>query len=336
MMRHPVRFAVVGLGAFGATYLTCLRGRRQAAGVEVVAVCLRPAKRAQALATRYEVPRWDTDVEALAGDPQVAVACIVTAEPDHCRPALACLAAGRDVIVEKPLATRLDEADAMIAAAQRADRRLMVGHLLRFDVLYAAPAERIAAGELGALVLLHTRRHRPAPATRRCRRTHSLLEMGILDVDVMLWLTGAHGRRLRAVNPGPTLDLGWAMREFESGPLGCLETSWLAPAGGGVCTDDALSVVGRRGTARLDLARAPLAPRTEAGYRLPDIFYEPRAASAVGGARRERSRYVSTCVRQERAPERVPPAEVRHGLAVTRALIRSAEEGRDQLVAELG
>ena len=334
--RQPLRFGVIGLGAFGEDYLTCLRGLGTLLDLEVTAVCSSSAERAREMAARFSVPRWYSEVEAFAADPEIDVACVVTVEHAHCRPTLACLAGGKHVVVEKPLATRLDEADAMIAAAEQAGRFLMVGHLLRFALLYRSLAARVEAGELGRIASLHTRRNRPAGLVARYRRTHPLLETGILDLDVLLWLTRSRVTRVRAysrtVNPGPTPDLVWAVLEFASGAVGVLETSWLAPDRGGVFTDDALSVVGTHGTARLDLSRAPLTLWTESGFQLPDPFYGPALDDGIAGALAEELGYFATCVRTGRPPDRVPLAEVRHGLAAALALVRSSEDGRDRLV----
>jgi predicted dehydrogenase len=328
---------VIGLGAFGEDYLTCLRGLGSDPDVEVVAVCSSSAARAQTIATRFGVPRWYTDVDAFAADPEIDVACVVTVEQAHCRPALACIAAGKHVIVEKPLATRLDEADAMIAAAGQAGRFLMVGHLLRFELHYRSLAAQVAADEIGEIASLHTRRNRPAALVARYRRTHPLLETGILDLDVMLWLTGSWVERVRSfartINPGPTPDLVWAVLEFASGAIGVLETSWLAPDQGGIFTDDALSVVGSRGSARLDLNRAPLALWTESGYNVPDVAYGPSLDGGIAGALAEELTYFVRCVRTGQSPDRVPLTDVRHGLEVALELIRSSEDGQDRTVA---
>lgn len=334
-----LRFGIVGLGSFGETYLACLTALRMIAGVEVSAVCSRSASRAQALATEYGVPRWYTDVSTLAADPSVDVVCVVTTEHEHCAPTLTALRAGKDAIVEKPLATTLADANQMIQEAELQKRRLLVAQTLRFDVLYRQVTERVRAGEMGEIVSIQTRRNRPAELTKRYRRTHPLLETGILDVDVMLWLSQSTVRRVRAftrtVNPAPTPDLVWGILEFASGALGVLETNWLAPSNGGVATDDALTVTGRRGSARIDLSRAPVSFSTDAGYVVPDISYEARWGREPGGALREELLYFVRCLRDGRDADHVPLAEVRHGLAVTLALIRSATEDRDVSVSDV-
>jgi UDP-N-acetylglucosamine 3-dehydrogenase len=330
---RPLRFAVVGLGAFGEAYLACLSGLRAAAGAEIAAVCSRTASRAESLAAQYAVPRWYTDAAAVANDPEVDVVCVVTAEDEHRRPAVLALQAGKDVIVEKPLATTLEDADAILDAAAQSGRRLLVGHLLRSSPLYAALAARVHAGELGEIVSLHARRNRPGRLMAGYRRTHPVLETGIHDLDIMLWLAQSRVRRVRAyartVHPGPTPDVVWGVLELESGALGIVETIWLAPEQGGLYTDDALAVFGSRGVARIDLSRAPLTVTTDAGPTVVDLFYETRIEGIVGGALREQLLYFISCVREGRQPDRVPLDEARHGLEVALALIRSAEEDRE-------
>lgn len=336
MAIKELRFGVVGLGAFGELYVTSLTSLGPALGVRVTAVCSASAERAREVASRSEAVRWYTEAAALAAGPEVDVVCVVTAEADHRGPVLAALAAGKDVIVEKPLATTLADADEMIDAAHRAGRQLLVGHLLRFEAMYANLANQAHAGELGDIVSLQARRNRPAALVGRYRRTHPVLETGILDLDVMLWLTRSRVVRVwaatRTVRPGPTPDLVWAMLEFESGAIGVIETSWLGPAAG-IVTDDALSVIGTAGSARLDLGQAPLTIRTDDRVLVPDSFYSPVIKGEVAGAF---ERQILAFVRQLRRPrpdELVPLAEVRHGLEVALAVIKSSEEGRAIAIA---
>jgi predicted dehydrogenase len=332
MGRETLRFGVIGLGEFGVVYLASLAELRDVLDLQTVAVCSRSAARARELAARYDVPRWYDDPSEFARDAEIDVVCVVTAEADHTVPARAALETGKHVIVEKPLATNLDEADVLIATAARAGRQLLVGHLLRFAPLYRGIAARVHAGQLGEIASLHTRRNRPGRAVARYRRTHPVLETGILDIDVMLWLTRSRVIRVsavtRTINPGPTPDLVWGILEFASGAVGVLETSWLAPVEGGVFTDDALSVVGTRGTARIDLSRAPAATWSASGYEVLDPFYSPAIGAEVAGAFRDQMISFITSIRAGCPNEQVPLADVRHGLAVALALVRAGEEGR--------
>jgi predicted dehydrogenase len=336
----PVRFAVVGLGAFGETYLSCLEGLRQVTPIEAIAVCSSSADRAKAIARRYEVPRWYTEVTELVRDPDVDVVCVVTAEQHHKYPTVTALGAGKHVIVEKPLATSVADADEMIAAAQRSSGNLYVGQMLRFEAAYQALSSQIHSGRLGEILSIQSRRNRPAQAVRRYRRTHPIFETGILDIDVMLWLTGARVRTVRSfartVHPGPTPDLVWAFLEFESGAIGVLETSWLAADRGGLFTDDALNVIGAKGTARIDLSRTPLSIWSESGFQNPDVHYEPRLGAGVGGAFREQLMHFIGCIRANEPDAMVPIADVRHGICVADGIVRSAAQRVDQVISGPG
>jgi len=229
MKRETLCFGVVGLGEFGEVYLNCIRSLEEMLDVKTTAVCSRSGDRARELARRFGAARWYTDVQELASDPEVDAVCVVTAEHDHFHPVMAALAAGKDVIVEKPLSTNLSEAQTMIDTARAMGRQLLVGHLLRFATMYQHLHDQVRSGDLGRPVSIHTRRNRPASIVARYRRTHPLLETGILDIDVMLWLTRARVERVTAVTrtifPGPNPDLVWGILEFAGGCVGVLETS---------------------------------------------------------------------------------------------------------------
>jgi predicted dehydrogenase len=104
------------------------------------------------LADRHGIPRVTTDWRALAADPEVDAVVIATPNALHAPQAVAFLEAGKHVLVEKPMATTLAEADAMVAAAHRGRARLMVAHCWRFHPDVRALRARVEAGELGEIV----------------------------------------------------------------------------------------------------------------------------------------------------------------------------------------
>jgi predicted dehydrogenase len=104
------------------------------------------------LALRHGIPRTTTDWHELAGDPAVDAVVIGTPNALHAEQAVAFLEAGKHVLVEKPMARNLEEADAMLGAAARSGARLMVAHCWRFHDDVLALRARVAAGELGEVV----------------------------------------------------------------------------------------------------------------------------------------------------------------------------------------
>jgi predicted dehydrogenase len=330
MSLPPLRFGVVGLGEFGEVYVRTIQDLAALLNVEVVAVSSRTESRAQELATRYGIARWYTNHQDLTNDPEVDVVCVVTTEHEHFAPVMAALAAGKDVIVEKPVATSFAEATTMVETARGLGRSLLVGHLLRYETRNQVLQAQVAAGELGQLVSLHARRNRPAAVVGRYRRTHPVLETGILDLDTMLWLTGGEVVRVQAVtrtvNPGQNPDLVWAMLEFADGCVGVLETSWLAPDSG-LFADDCFSLIGTKGSARLDVSRASLTAWTDNGLTYPDTGYSPLLDDGFHGAFREQLIQFIAALRREPGQEPVPLDDVLQGLKVALAIIESGATG---------
>ncbi len=104
------------------------------------------------MAERYSIPGTTTSWQQLADDPDIDAVVIGTPNSLHCPQAVACLRAGKHVLVEKPMAVSVAEANRMIEAAKESNRGLMVAHCWRFRDEVRAVRDRIAAGELGAVV----------------------------------------------------------------------------------------------------------------------------------------------------------------------------------------
>ena len=325
-----VRVGVIGVGAFGESHLAAYCSLPY---VTVAAVCSRDASRIQAVAARYLVPRWHTDYHEMLAENELDAVSVVTSEDAHLGPTLAALQAGKHVLVEKPIATRLDEAEQMLAAARAARVYLMPGHVLRFETRYATVKDQLAAGELGRVVSISARRNRPKSQAKTYLRTHGILETSIHDLDLILWYTGDRVRRVRAfqrnINGHPNPDVTFAFLEFAGGAVACVETIWLTPDQAGVALDDAMQVVGTRGIAQVDFAHAGLSLWRESGYLAPDVSYEPRVRGAVFGALKEEMAYFATCVLQRQPPSVVTAEEAVEGLRVALAIIQSAEQDRD-------
>ena len=120
-------------------------------GELVAAANWRPQSLA-ALAERHGIPRTTEDWHELAGDPSIDAVVIGTPNSLHAPQAIACLEAGKHVLVEKPMARTLAEAESMNAAAAASGASLMVAHCWRFHPDVRALRGRIERGELGRVV----------------------------------------------------------------------------------------------------------------------------------------------------------------------------------------
>jgi predicted dehydrogenase len=144
-----LRVAVLGAGFIAAYHA---RAVSELAGAELVAAAnWRPESLAR-LGGEFGITRLTTDWRELVADPGIDAVVIATPNGLHAEQSIAFLEAGRHVLVEKPMAMDVAEADAMVAAAERSDAFLMVAHCWRFHPDVLALRDRIAAGELGEVV----------------------------------------------------------------------------------------------------------------------------------------------------------------------------------------
>jgi predicted dehydrogenase len=181
-----LRVGVVGVGHLGRHH-----ARLYAAmpGVKLVGVADRDAGRAGDVGRAYGC-RAVTEVAELLGEIDAASVAVPTEA--HAALVTDLLAAGVDVLVEKPIARSLDEADAMLAAAERHGRLLMVGHTERFNPALAALAREVDQPRFFEV-------HRLSPFSARSTDIDVVLDLMIHDLDLLLHLDGSEVASIDAV-----------------------------------------------------------------------------------------------------------------------------------------
>ncbi len=210
-----VRVAVVGVGDFGRNHV---RVYRELADAELVGVADINAQRVGQVAAEFSVPVLP-DLEALVG--RVDAASVAVPTVDHARVGGQLLEQGIDVLLEKPMAASLAEADALIAVAKKNRRVLQVGHLERFNPAVVA-VEKVVARPLFFEV------HRLGVFSPRSLDIHVVYDVMIHDLDILLALVGAPVADLKAVGIpvlSDKVDIAHARLEFESGAVANLTAS---------------------------------------------------------------------------------------------------------------
>ncbi|MGI4758726.1 MAG: Gfo/Idh/MocA family protein [Janthinobacterium lividum] len=210
----PIRVAVVGAGAFGRNHLR-VYSSLPPAEVQLVA-CVDPYPAARdAVADQYAIPVFDSVGSLLASGIPVDAASVCTPTTHHAAAAIELLQAGVDVLIEKPIAASLDEADAILAASARHGRVVQVGHLERFN-----PAVTAAMPLRNQPMFFES--HRLSVFTPRSLDVDVVLDLMIHDLDVVLSLVASPVREVRAVGL-PVLsqktDIANVRVEFESGAV---------------------------------------------------------------------------------------------------------------------
>jgi myo-inositol 2-dehydrogenase/D-chiro-inositol 1-dehydrogenase len=259
---------VIGTGVMGAEHARLLR--EETRGAHLAAVCDVDAARAAAAAQGAQV---FTDPAALIA----AVDAVVIASPDatHAALARACLAAGKPVLCEKPLATDPAEALDLVRAEAALGRRLVsVGYMRRFDPGYAEMRQLAQGGSMGRPVLLHNL-HRNASVPEWFTGAMAVTNSFVHEIDISRWLLDAE-MVAATVRQGPGGDPLLITLETASGQLASTEVTMNAVFGYQVqaemvCTQ---GVVGMAAPTRLLTSHAQ-----QAGHGWP-LNWVPRFAEA--------------------------------------------------------
>jgi predicted dehydrogenase len=119
------------------------------AGARVAALCDVDPELAAAVAAELGVERAETDFRRVVDEPALEVVVVATPDQFHCEHTVAALEAGKHVLCENPMAPSVDECARMVAAAKAADRKLMIGHRLRFTPIFQTLKRMRDDGEFG-------------------------------------------------------------------------------------------------------------------------------------------------------------------------------------------
>jgi myo-inositol 2-dehydrogenase/D-chiro-inositol 1-dehydrogenase len=142
-----MRFGVIGYGAFGRLHAQSISRVGDAA---LVAICARSDEAAASAAVEFPGVTVHRDYRALVQDPSVDVVDVVTPNHSHAEIGVAALDAGKDLLLEKPMANTVGDCDRLIAAARRNGRLISVGHELRLSTQWGTIKRLIDEGAIGA------------------------------------------------------------------------------------------------------------------------------------------------------------------------------------------
>jgi predicted dehydrogenase len=209
-----LRIAVAGTGSFGRNHLRVLREIETAGlGAALVAAVEPNPERAEHTAAQYGIPVFGSIAKFLAADLKLDAACVAVPTVHHHAVAAQLLDAGLDLLVEKPLAATLAEADDLVARAERNGRILQPGHLERFNPAVLAVESRVRRP-------MFFEAHRLSVFTPRALDVDVILDLMIHDLDIVLTFANSPVREVRAVGlpvVSPRVDIANVRVEFESG-----------------------------------------------------------------------------------------------------------------------
>ncbi len=316
------KVAVIGVGRWGAKHLAKLAailGEGRVAFYEVDEGRRRAVARECPAAVALS--SWE---EFLAGDWPAAVIAAPAAR--HAALARAAIGAGKDLLVEKPLALTAADAADLVRLAEERGTVLMVGHILLFDPAFAALAAAVSGGELGAVKYVAATRAKLGTV-----RTEEdvLFSLAAHDVAAALSLIGTSPTSASAVltdaRGAGVADAASLNLTFEDGVAAYIWASWLYPVATRrfvVVGDRAMAVWEQRGPSELAIYRRGARP----GPTGPAVFDEGerRLELAAADSLEEELKHFLACVRTRARPR----ADGRQGAAVVKVLAAAQKSAR--------
>ena len=222
-----LKAVVIGAGIMGKNHARIYAELEDAELVGVVDV---NEEQGSAIANQHGCSYY-SDCEAFLKKqmPDVASVCVPTHL--HAKIAIPLMKQGINVLVEKPIASSIKEAQDIIEEATKNDIVLMIGHVERFNPVILELKKRITEGELGRIFQVTSQRMSPFP--KRVLDVGVGIDLAVHDVDIMRYLLGAEIKNLYALNArrihSTNEDLLVGTMEFSNGALGLINCNWITP-----------------------------------------------------------------------------------------------------------
>lgn len=254
-----LRFALIGCGRISKRHSELL-GHGQIQGGKLVAVCDVVAEKAEAIADKFNVSHY-TDMHQLMKSEEVDIIVILTESGSHAEHVLELTQYGKHIVVEKPMALTLDDADAMIRACDEANVRLFVVKQNRFNVPVLKMRDALTKGRFGKLVMgtIRVRWCRPQSYyDQNSWRGTWAYDGGVLTnqashhVDLLEWTMGnvesVFAKSRTALVDIEAEDTAVVILKFKNGALGVIEaTTATRPKD----LEGSISILGGNGTVEI-------------------------------------------------------------------------------------
>lgn len=308
-----IRAGVIGAGEMGSHHIRIFS---ELSGVELVGIADVNETRAKERASLYNTQAYTDYRELLRQD--IDAVSIAVPTRLHTEIALEAIDAGINILVEKPIADTLQNAETIISAARDANVKLMVGHIERFNPAIMKLKELLDSGLIGKIVSISVRR--VGNYNPRVMDVGVILDFGVHDIDIISYLYGMKvnevysiaGADIHSYEDHAAMILRFNSEKGEHS--GIIETNWLTPH-----KLRKLTAIGVNGVAYLDYIDQTLEFHLKDGVFTPDLKKnEPLRNELI---------YFTECIANNRIP--VPSGEDgKYALKIALAAIESYKTGK--------
>lgn len=339
-MVNKIGFGVIGAGLWGESHAHVFASHPYA---ELVGVYDINKAKAKELSEQYGAKCYDS-LELMLEDEKVEAVGIATPDFAHRDVAVKAANAGKHILLEKPLATTLEDTDAIADAVKKNNVRLMVDFHARWNPPFVIAKNKIVEGELGDIVSGYYRLNDvisvPMGMLSWAEKSSILWFLGSHAVDTLRWLFNDEVEKVYSVSREGVLkgkginvpDIYQTILEFRSGIIATIENNWIVPNTQPNVNDMKLNVLGSKGMIDMDLTNHGLiSVFTEDKLTQPDTLVNPFIHGKRQGFAIEAIRdFVERLAKDEAFV-----TDLDDGINVTKtilAIMKSAKSGKPELV----
>ncbi len=279
-MKDVVNIGIVGAGLMGTRHARIYDEMKYARLLGIADV---DGAKADSLASAYPGTRSVTDYRKLLEIPELDVIHVATPDFLHKEPVLAALKAGKHVLVEKPMATTIEDAEEIVKVSQDTGCFVMVNYTHRWAAPYAETERLIRTGAIGGPVMVYARKDDKIWAATEMMswtaKTSSASYLSTHDIDLVLWWLDTDIESVYALGVKDVLaargidteDAIQALVRFKNGAIGTFESCWILPNTMPTTTDSFIEVIGQKGSIHVDRIHEGLKVSTNDGYAFPKL-----------------------------------------------------------------
>lgn len=340
-----VRFGIVGLGRWGRVHADIYSTHPQSV---LTAVCDINEKRANEFADAYGLRKVYGDYNEMMRDPEIDAVAVVTPDFAHCGPIVAAARMGKHVLVEKPLATTLEDLEQISEAVRKAGVTFMVDFHCRWYPPIVVARQNIEKGELGTVISAYLRLsdtiYVPTTMLPWAAKSSILWFLGSHAVDALRYMLDDEVERVYALSRCEVLrgrgldvpDIYQGILEFSQGTIASLECNWIVPNTNPCYNDFKVNILGSKGMINMDLTHNQLIERyLEDKSDRPDCLEAMTIHGKRVGFAYESIRDFIECVAQGKPVRSTLEDGVRTS-KVLLAMLKSADEREPVKITQIG
>ncbi len=327
-------FGVIGVGGWGESHI---RAYLDHPLVELVAVSDIDEERLKAVARKYGLQKYYRDYNELLKLDSIQAVSIVTPDFAHADIALASLDCCKHVLLEKPMATRVDECVQIRKKAAQADVKFMVDFHNRWNLPFVKAKEAIHKGEIGELQYIYCRLNDtifvPTRMLSWAGKTTVNWFLASHCLDTLMWLFEDEVDSVYSVSRSRVLiekgidtpDFYTSILKFKKGGIANLENGWILPETTPNLIDFKTEIIGTQGVLYTDSSHHRILQKYTPGEATyPDVLVSPTLYGKPVGFAIESIRHFADCV----VLDRTPLVGAEEGEKVTRVIVAIEESAR--------